>query len=184
MCVCVCRGGGVQSSDSKAFFSTREYHFSVSFFVCEMKATGFQLLFGLVPRPTVFLLRISLSGCVHCASLGVNFPSWFATPIHNSVSVTCKASLPTWINNSVRRAISKRNKARNLAKRSNMPSAWATFRRLRNLVVSTICKAQRSFFSLLTSSPSNFWKMPFQAQRSFFSLLTSSPSNFWKMPFQ
>lgn len=70
--------------------------------------------------------------------------------------VTCKAFLPPWITNSVRRVISKRNRTGRLSKRSNTPSAWATFRRLQNLVFR---KAKSSFFYSLTSNSSKFWKM-------------------------
>ncbi len=70
-------------------------------------------------------------------------PLWTSRYIP-SKHVTCSQPLPPWITSSVR-AIRKRNRVRHLTKRSNSPSARATFRRLRNLAISAIRKAKRSF---------------------------------------
>ena len=60
-----------------------------------------------------------------------------ADSIPNKV-ITVRKMDPPWINNAVRRAIRKRNRLNNRAKKTNLPEHWAKFRKFRNKTVNLV----------------------------------------------
>ena len=86
--------------------------------------------------------------------------------------VSYREKLPPWLTSEVRRILSKRDRARRLAKHTDVASDWSKFRYLRNLAVSAVRDAKRHFFNSITCSGDynrTFWK-------GYHSLSTSAPN--------
>ena len=75
--------------------------------------------------------------------------------------VSCRSTLPPWLAKDIRKLIWKRDKARRVAKSSNVQSAWQAFKLLRNANVTAIRRSKRYFIDSLasrTNSSRDFWK--------------------------
>ena len=75
--------------------------------------------------------------------------------------VSYREKLPPWLTSEVRRILSKRDRARQLAKHTDAASDWSKFRYLRNLAVSAVRGAKRHFFNSINCSGDynkSFWK--------------------------
>ena len=73
-----------------------------------------------------------------------------ADSIPNKV-ITVRKMDPPWINNAVRRAIRKRNRLNNRAKKTNLPEHWAKFRKFRNKTVNLVRQQKQVYFDGLVN---------------------------------
>ncbi|KAK3105973.1 hypothetical protein FSP39_009903, partial [Pinctada imbricata] len=83
-----------------------------------------------------------------------------------NIMITIRESDLPWISSEIKRVIRKRNRTRKMAKKSNNPTHWQLFRKLRNECVSLLRSAKDKYFENLcdkikssTFSSKDWWKL-------------------------
>jgi hypothetical protein len=78
--------------------------------------------------------------------------------------ITVRKNQPQWLTSNIRKLIRKKNRIHRKARRSNSPSDWNKFRRIRNDVANLVRKSKEHKNNLIkklineNSSGSNWWK--------------------------
>ena len=78
--------------------------------------------------------------------------------------ITVRKNQPQWFTSNIRKLIRKKNRIHRKARRSNSPSDWNKFRRIRNDVANLVRKSKEHKNNLIkklineNSSGSNWWK--------------------------